>query len=46
VSHLETKALVEGAVIAERIEDLDAQIAALQATLKRLEGVDSGKESR
>jgi hypothetical protein len=46
VSHLETKALVEGAVIAERIEALDAQIASLQATLKRLEGVDAGKESR
>jgi hypothetical protein len=46
VSHLETKALVEGAVVAERIEALDAQIAALQATLKRLEGLDSAKDSR
>ncbi|MFQ3593061.1 MAG: hypothetical protein SNJ82_07710 [Gemmataceae bacterium] len=46
VSHLETKALVEGVIISERIEALDAQIAALQATLKRLEGLDEAKDSR
>jgi prefoldin subunit 5 len=34
---------VEGAVINERIEALDAQIAALRAALTRLQGVDSEK---
>jgi hypothetical protein len=46
VTHLGTKAVVEGAVIQERIDALDAQIAALKAALSRVQGVDSDKEDR
>jgi hypothetical protein len=43
VEHLATKAAVEAAVIGERIEMLDEQIAALRRALSRLKGMDGKK---
>jgi hypothetical protein len=43
VEHLATKAAVEAAVIGERIEMLDEQIAALRRALSRLKGMDVKK---
>lgn len=43
VEHLGTKAVVEAAVIGERISMLDDQIASLRRTLIRLKGMDGKK---
>ncbi|MGL4551267.1 MAG: hypothetical protein ACRC33_08765 [Gemmataceae bacterium] len=43
VEHLGAKAAVEAAVVGERIEMLDEQLASLRRTLSRLKGMDAGK---